>query len=133
MFLDLITNTKFIFKGTTICTSTYFELFFTKFYSFRNSGLQVTDIQKKRCWIFLQVITSTNNKNIAGSTNWLEHSLYLPKVVFYVYLSLFSFFFFFLDILFWLFRSSQKISLRVVQSLDKSSVWNFLGWNSLAL
>ena len=36
-----------------------FSTFFTKFYSLRNRGLQVTDIQKRRCRVFLEVITST--------------------------------------------------------------------------
>ena len=39
-----------------------FRIFFsfTKFYSLRNSGLQVTDIQEKRCRVFLEVISSTD-------------------------------------------------------------------------
>ena len=36
-----------------------FGIFFTKFYFLRISGLQVTDIQKKRCRVYLEVITST--------------------------------------------------------------------------
>ena len=38
-----------------------FWIFFTKFYSLLNSDLQVTDIEKKRCRVFLEVITSTEN------------------------------------------------------------------------
>ena len=57
---NLFIALSFIFKGAIICTSPYFEFFsFAKFCSLRNSGLQVTGIQQKRCRVFLEVITST--------------------------------------------------------------------------
>ena len=41
-----------------------FRILFTKFYSFRNSGLQVTDIQKKKVYSF--------SWSIGLATKWLR-------------------------------------------------------------
>ena len=47
LFLDLVTQNKIYIQGHNNMDLLILN-FFTKFYSLRNSGLQVTDIQKKK-------------------------------------------------------------------------------------